>query len=177
MDIQQATPVTMNFTKAALAAGTTTTISTTGTTTYAIKGKFYTKTAITNGATPTTDWATAAAFIPIPIPNTAPNLALGYGCIYTVGLDSTGAVRVIQGTIVPLDVSGNFINAPQFGGLGPQGSGSTDNDFCPIGYIVVKLGATAVATWTFGTNNLSSVTGVTYTFVDIATLPDRPQIS
>lgn len=177
MDIQQAIPVTMNFTKAALAAGTTTTISTTGTTTFAIKGKFYTKTAITNGATPTTDYATGAAFLPIPIPATAPNLAAGYGSVYTIGFDHSGNVKAIQGTIVPLDASGNFINAPQFGGFGPAGSGTTGNDFCPIGYMLVQLGATAVATWTFGTNNNSSVTGVTYTMVDCATLPDRPQIS
>lgn len=177
MDLQQAIPVTMNFSKAALAAGTTTTLSTTGTTTYAIKGKFYQKTAITNGATPVVDYATGNAFLPIPIPNTAPNLALGYGCVYTVGFDHSGNIKVIQGTIQALDSSGNFINAPQFGGLGPEGSGSTDNDFCPIGYIIVQLGSTAVATWTFGTNNLSGVTGVTYTFVDIATLPDRPQTS
>ena len=177
MDYQTQQPVTMNFTKATLAAGTTTTISTTGTTTYAIRGKFYSKTAITNGATPTTDWATGLVFKPIPIPNTAPNLALGYGSIYAVGLDSTGAIRVVQGTIEALDVNGNFINAPQFGGDGPAGSGKTDSDFCPIGYIVVQLGSTAVATWTFGTNNLSGVTGVTYTFVDVATLPDRPQVS
>ena len=180
MDVQASIPVTMNFTKATLAAGTTTTISTTGTTTYAIRGKFYQKTAITNGATPTTDYATGAAFKPIPIPNTAPNLALGYGSIYAVGFDSAGNIRVIQGTIEALDVSGNFINAPQFGALGAQGSGyaaSVSNDFCMIGYIVVKLGSTAVATWTFGTNNLSSVTGVTYTFVDVATEPDRPQVA
>lgn len=177
MDLQQFIPVTMNFTKASLAAGTTTTISTTGTTTFAIKGKFYTKTAITNGATPTTDWATGNAFLPIPIPNTAPNLALGYGSVYAVGFDHGGNIRVIQGTIVPLDINGNFINAPQFGAFGPLGSGSTDNDFCPIGYILVQLGSTAVATWTFGSSNLSSVTGVTYTFVDVCTLPDRPQTS
>lgn len=177
MDAQAAIPTTLNFSKAALAAGTTTTLSTTGTTTYAIRGKFYTKTAITNGATPTTDYATGAAFKPIPIPNVAPNLELGYGCVFTVGLDHSGNIKVIQGSIEPLDASGNFIRAPQFGGLGPSGSGSTDNDFCPIGYIVVQLGATAVATWTFGTNNLSSVTGVTYTFVDICSLPDRPQTS
>ena len=183
MDLQQATPVTMNFTKAALAAGTTSTVSTTGTTTYAILGKFYTKAAITNGATPTTDWATGAAFIPIPIPLSNPNLggvpngAAGYGCIYTFGFDSTGAQRVVQGMITALDSTGNFIMAPQFGGLGPQGPGTTDNDFCPIGYIVVKLGSTAVATWTFGTNNNSGVTGVTLVFVDVATLPGRPQVS
>ena len=35
----------------------------------------------------------------------------------------------------------------------------------------------AVATWTFGTNNQSSVTGVTYARQDVFTLPDRPQAS
>lgn len=177
MDMQQQIPITMCLSKVALAAGTTTTISTTGTTTYAVKGKAYTKAAITNGATPTTDFATGAAFLPIPIPATAPNLAAGYGSVYTVGLDTSGNIKVVQGTIVPLDASGNFINAPQFGGLGGPGVDSSTTDFCPIGYIVIKLGATAVATWTFGTNNLSSVTGVTYTFVDVVTLPDRPQVA
>lgn len=177
MDYQAAIPATINLTKNAVAAGTTTTISTTGTATYAIKGKLYTKSALTNQATPTTDYATGNAFLPIPIPNTAPNLALGYGCVFTIGFDHSGNLKVVQGTVVPLDSSGNFINASQFGGVGPEGSGSTDNDFCPIAYLIVQLGSTAVATWTFGTNNLSSVTGVTYTFVDIATLPDRPQTS
>jgi hypothetical protein len=177
MDQLQRVPETICLSKVALAAGTTTTISTTGTTVYGIKGKAYSKAAITNGATPTTDYATGTAFLPIPIPNTAPNLALGYGCVYTVGLDHSGNVKVIQGTIAPLDVNGNFITAPQFGALGPQGSGSTDNDFCPIGYILVQLGATAVATWTFGSSNLSGVTGAVYTFVDLIGMPDRPQTS
>lgn len=183
MDDQSSIPVTMALQKAGLAAGTTTTISTTATVPYAIRGKAYSKGAITNGATPTTDYVTGLPFTPIPIPLSSPNLpgvpngAAGYGCVYTVGLDHSGNVQVIQGQIQALDANGNFITAPQFGGLGPQGSGSTDNDFCPIGYIVVKLGSSAVATWTFGTNNLSGVTGVTYTFVDIITLPDRPQVS
>lgn len=180
MDQQASIPVTMCMSKVTLAAGTTTTISTTGTTTYAIRGKAYTKAAISNGATPTTDFATGAAFLPIPIPATAPNLAVGYGCVFTVGLNAAGDIKVIQGTIVPMDLTPAFIVAPQFGGLGGQGSGSAagvNNDFCAIGYIIVKLGSTAVATWTFGTNNLSSVTGVTYTFVDVCTLPDRPQVA
>lgn len=183
MDQQSATPATCNYTKAGLAAGTTTTLSTTATAQYAIKGKSYSKTAITNGATPIVDYATGLAFIPIPIPLSSPNLAgvpngaAGYGCIFTVGFNAAGAIKVIQGQIAALDGSGNFITAPQFGGLGPAGSGSTDNDFCPIGYVIVKLGATAVATWTFGTNNLSSVTGATYIFQDVSTLPDRPQIA
>lgn len=177
MDYQSSVPATICLSKVTLAAGTTTTISTTGTTTFAIKGKAYTKAALTNQATPTTDFATGNSFLPIPIPNTAPNLALGYGGVFLVGFDHSGNLKVTQGTIEALDISGNFINAPQFGGVGPKGSGSTDNDFCPIGYIVVQLGATAVATWTFGTNNLSSVTGVTYTFQDLITMPDRPQVN
>lgn len=183
MDYQSAQPVTMNYTKNALQAGTTTTLTTvpvgaTGQlTVYAIKGKIYNKAALTNVATPTTDFATGTAFRAIPIPNTAPNLGLGYGCVFTIGLNAAGALKVVQGTTEALDVSGNFINAPQFGGVGPAGPNSGDNDFCPLGYLIVQLGATAVATWTFGTNNLSGVTGVTYTFVDCATLPDRPQVS
>lgn len=170
MDQQQAIPVTMNFTKATLAAGTTTTLSTTGTTTYAIRGKFYTKSAITNGATPTTDYITGLAFT---------GILANQGGVFTVGFDHSGNIKVVQGTITALDASGNFITAPQFGGLGPQGSGSTDGDFCPIGYILIQAGSTADNShgWRFGTDNMSSVTGITYTFVDISTLPDRPQVS
>jgi hypothetical protein len=48
---------------------------------------------------------------------------------------------------------------------------------CPIGYIVLKAGSTLSGTFTFGSSNLSGVTGMTYTFVDVIGLPDRPQIS
>jgi hypothetical protein len=58
---------------------------------------------------------------------------------------------------------------------GPVGQGSTDNDFCPVGYIVVKNGSTG-SNWTFGTNNYNA-TGITFTCVDVATLPDRPQVA
>lgn len=183
MDIQAAIPVTMALSKVTLAAGTTTTISTTGTTIYAIKGKAYSKAALTNQATPTTDFATGLAFTPIPIPLSSPNLpsvpngAAGYGCVFTVGFDTGGNLKVVQGQITALDINGAFITAPQFGAMGGPGVDSSTTDFCPIGYIIIKLGSTAVATWTFGTNNLSSVTGVTYTFVDVITLPDRPQVA
>lgn len=160
MDQLARIPVTLCLSKVTLAAGTTTTISTTGTTTFAIRGKAYTKTAITNGATPTTDYATGAAFLPV---------AANQGSIYSVCLDSGGTVRVIQGTVVPLDATGAFINAPQFGPL--------TEDVAMIGYIVIKAGATAVGNWVFGTNNLSSVTGITYAFVDVIGEPDRPQVS
>ncbi len=189
MDIHSLQPITICLSKSGLAAGTTTTLTTvpvgaTGQlTVYAIKGKIYNKAALTNQATPTTDFATGNTFIPIPIPLSNPNLpsvtngALGYGSVYVVGFDSGGTLRVVQGQIAALDVNGNFITAPQFGGDGPAGPNTGNNDFCPIGYIVIKLGSTAVATWTFGANNLSGVTGVTYAFIDVLMLPDRPQVA
>ena len=191
MDAVAKAPITMCLSKATLAAGSTTTISTTGTTTYIIESFFYTKTAITNGATPTTDWVTGNAFIPIPIPGTTTGLpggvptaptAGGYACAYTIGFDHSGNVKAIQGPIVALDTNGNFISAaptlnPALGPAGPNpgaiaGGVSADNDFCPIGFVVTKLGSAAAATWTFGTNNFSSVTGYTWSFNDVSTLPD-----
>lgn len=176
-DIQSAAPVTLCMSKVTLAAGTTTTLNNTGTTTYAIMGRAYTKAAMANAATPTTDASTGFAFIPIPIPLTTQGLppgvpggAAGYGCIYIVGFDSAQAVKVVQGDIAPTDAAGNFIYAPN----PPTG---LPNDFCPIGFLIVKLGPTAVATWTFGTNNNSSVTGATYTFGDLVSLPGRPLTS
>lgn len=162
MDLQAASPVTMCTSKVTLAAGTTTTISNTGTILYAIRGKAYSKTAMTNAATPTTDAATGAAFTGV----TANN-----GCVFLIGLNAAGAVKCVQGSITPLDATGAFITAPNFGG--------PPLDFCPIGYLVIKAGSTANATtgWIFGTSNNSSVTGITYTFVDLMGLPDRPQIS
>lgn len=162
MDVQSAAPVTMCMSKATLAAGTTTTLSTTGTTTYAIRGKAYAKAAMTNAATPTTDAATGAAFVPVPA-NT--------GCAFLIGFNAAGALLAVQGKLAPLNASGAFLAAPQFGG--------PPNDFCPIGYLLIKAGPTASSApgWAFGASNMSGVTGIIYTFVDIAGIPDRPQIS
>lgn len=160
MDALQQVPLTLCLSKVALAAGTTTTISTTGTTIFGIRGKAYSKAAITNGATPTTDAATGLAF---------PALSANQGTVVVIGLDASGNVKAVQGSIQALDVSGNFITAPQMPAV--------PDTMCPIGYIVLKGGSTLVGTWTFGTNNLSSVTGMTYTFVDVIGLPDRPQVA
>ena len=92
-----------------------------------------------------------------------------HACIFIVGLNAAGALNVVQGGIVALDTQGNLVNAPGIPGL--------PNDFCPIGYVLVKLGATAVATWTFGSNNWAGVTGVTCTFGDLVSLPGRPIVS
>lgn len=162
MDIQSAAPVTMCLSKVTLAAGTTTTLSNTGTTVYAIRGKAYSKAAMTNAATPTTDAATGAAFI---------GVVANKGSIFLIGFNAAGSLLAVQGSIENLDSSGAFVNAPTFNG--------PPTDFCPIGYLVIKAGSTANATtgWIFGTSNMSSVTGITYTFVDVVGLPDRPQVS
>lgn len=160
MDTLQQTPLTVFLGKATLAAGTTTTYSTTGTKDYLIEGKAYSKAAVTNGATPTTDANTALAFV---------GLTANQGSVFVFGYDASGTIKVAQGTVQALDSAGLFIVAPQFPVI-PE-------TICPFGYLVFKGGSTLSGTWTFGTSNLSSVTGATYTFVDIGTLPDRPQIS
>jgi hypothetical protein len=84
-------------------------------------------------------------------------------------LDAAGNVKAVQGGVTALDVSGAFIQAPAMPVI--------PDSLCPIGYIVLKGGSTLVGTWTFGTNNLSGVTGMTYTFVDLIGMPARPQVS
>ncbi len=152
--------LTMCTVKAALAAGTTTTYSTTGTTNYCIEGKAFTRAAATNVATPTVDIVDGLAFTPT---------SANQGSIYVFCYDSGGVLRVAQGEVQALDTVGAFITAPQFPII--------PDTVCPFAYLVFKGGSTLVGTWTFGTNNLSAVTGATYTFVDIMMFPDRPQIS
>lgn len=143
--------------KATLAAGTTTTISTTGTLPYAIQGQVYTRTALTNSATPTVDNETGKAFVP---------LSADQCCIFVFSLDAAGAVKVAQGPISKLsDVVGKLA-AVAFPG--------TDDLVTPFGYLYAQAGSTLVGTWTFGTNNLSGVTGMTYTFRDLCLTPAQP---
>lgn len=160
MDFLAQAPATQTTSKAGLAAGTTTTFTTANTTQYAIKGKAYAKAGVTNSATPTTDATTGAAFAPV----TANN-----GSVFVFSWDASGNVKVSQGQVQALDSAGNFIVAPQFPAI--------PDTLCPFGYLVFKGGSTLASAWTFGSSNLSSVTGATYTFVDIQSLPDRPQVS
>ena len=190
MDTVAKAPITMCLASMTFAEGSTSTISTTGTNAYLIQSIFYSRSALTNQATPTTDLATGNAFIPMPVPGTttglppgvpsAPTLG-GYACAFTLGFNATGDLLAIQGPIVPINVDGNFIQgAPSLSpSLGPPGPnpGTTaaiqaDNNFCPCGYIVVKSGSAAVATFTFGTTSWST-TGYTTSIGNIASLPGR----
>lgn len=153
----------MSFTRVALAAGTTTTITTTVAAMYSISGKIYTKAAITNGATPTTDIMTGAAFVPLPIPTSA---ADAKGCVFVVAFNAGGDIKVAQGPLVNVaDVTNGdaMYVMPELA-----------DSLCPVGYIIVKGSADQVATWTFGTNNLSSVTGITYVFGNLSSMPAQP---
>lgn len=162
MDILASMAQTLCLGKAGLFAGTTTTLSSSNAVDFAIEGKAATKAAMTNAATPTTDAATGSAFT---------GVVANKGSVFTIGLNSSGALKAVQGSIESLDASGSFVLAPQFGPI--------PDNFCPIGYLVIKAGSTANATtgWVFGTSNMSGVTGITYTFVDCVQLPDRPQVS
>lgn len=161
MDTLQQAPLTMCTVKATVVAGTTSTLSSTGTAYFCINGKAYSHAALANTATPTTDAVTGAAFVPV-TPNT--------GCAYLIGYNAAGALKVAQGALQALDVTGNFLVAPQFPAL--------PDDFCAIAYQIVKAGATAAAGgWVFGTSNQAAVTGITYAITDIMTLPGRPQVA
>jgi len=153
---------TMSFTKTVAVAGTTSTVTTSNATDFIINGKFGTQLdALTNQATPTTDFLTGAAF---------PALAANEGCAIVLGTTAAGGttVKAVQGGIVDLDsTSGEFITAPSFG--------SIPKEMCPFAYIIIQNGSTGSA-WTFGTTSFGA-TGITDTFVDIGQMPDRPQES
>ena len=142
--------------KAGVAAGTTTT-TTIALTNYAIGGRMFSKAAATNGATPTVDAATGAAFVP---------LTAGKSCIFVYALDAAGALKAVQGPLVNgADVTGK-LSAVQFPVM-PGGMAA-------IGYLYAQAGSTLVGTWTFGANNMAGVTGMTYTFADLFAIPAQP---
>lgn len=140
------------------ATGGETVYDTTVTINYVINGKIATKTAVTDGATPTTDYNTGAAFVA---------LTASEGCVMVWGLISGGTVKVVQGPVVDLDASGNFMVAPQFPAV--------PDDMVPFAYQVLKAASTA-GTITFGSSNWNA-TGFTNAIVNVAVLPARPQVS
>jgi len=170
MDALTQIPLTMAVNIAGLVAGTTSTITTANTVPYCIRGKGYSKAATANIVTPTTDAATGLAFTAIP----AGTSTAAYGCVFVVGFDAAGAIKVCQGHIQATDLAASgantkFIIAPQFPPI--------PDTMCPFGYVIVKVG-TSGAAWTFGTSNLTGPPANTsITYVDCFTLPDRPQVS
>ena len=172
MDALQQIPFTMCMTKATLAAGTTTTFSTTNATIVAIKGKAFTISAAANAATPTPDKNTGVAFVPV----TANAGSVFVFCYDNTSTTAATAIKVVQGSVQALDgsqtdgsnASAKFVVSPQFPAI--------PDTLCPFGYLVVKVGTSGSA-WTFGTSNLSGVANTGYAFQDVITLPDRPQVA
>lgn len=142
----------------ALAAGTTTTLSTAALT-YAIRGKAYQATAKTNAAAPTTDANTGKAFTPV---------TAGYGTVIIVGVNPAGNLVAYQGSTEKVDAVGNFVSSPQYS--------SVPNDFCPIGWLAVKALPAFAGSWTFAAGNNSGVANLVYGFQSLFTLPDRPLV-
>lgn len=139
------------------ATGGVTTHDTTVTINYVLNGKIATKTAITTGATPTTDYVTGDAI----------TLTKNNGRTVVWGLISGGTVKVIAGPITEWDGTDwlNGAGAPDFPNI--------PDDFVPFAYQVIKGASTVSGTWTFGTNNWNA-TGITSTITNVAVLPDRP---
>jgi hypothetical protein len=145
------------FGKPGLTAGTTTTYTTGANFNYSIRGQMLTETAASNAASPTTDIVTGAAFLA---------LTADRCCVFVFCVDSAGTVSVAQGPIATLSEVTGKLAAVHF----PE----IPSSLCPFGYLYAQGGTTVVGTWTFGTNNLSGVTGMTYTFRDLAILPASP---
>ena len=183
MDILQAVPFTGCTTKAGASAGTTTTLTTANITLFGIRGKAYLRAATANAATPTTDIVTGVAFLPVPVgvasaANGQGGFTDGYGhgALYVVGCNAAGALRVAQGSI-ERTTAGAVATSTFQAAVGMPRFPALPDDFCPFCYIVVKTDSTAAA-WTFGTSNLTGPpTGVTITFVDLMSMPDRAQVS
>jgi hypothetical protein len=149
------------FTSGALTGtGAETVYDTTVTITYSIDGRMKAKTAVTDGATPTTDGNTGAAFTAI-----TPDQAT----VFVWGLNSSGTVSLRQGSIV--DVDGDTDEAlayPQFPPI--------PDSVVPFAYTIYQTtGASSASGLRPGTDNWNA-TGLTATHVNISTLPTRPQI-
>lgn len=149
---------TLATTKAGLAVGTTTTLTTANIQLYGIKSVGFTKAAVSNEATPTLDSNTGVAFLPVPV---------GSGSEFTICRDSAGTLRAVQGQILTLDANNLFATRPQMAPI--------PDTLCPIGAVTVKVGTTGAA-WTFGVSNFAGPpTGVVFAFTDLmGGVPDRP---
>ena len=163
MDTLTQIPMTFNHVNAGLVAGTTSTYTTTATTVCSIGGKFATGlTAQTNTASPTTDVNTGTTFVA---------LTANQATVLVWGVNAAGAIKLAQGSIVPTETgvtttAGAFITLPSFPPI--------PDDFCPIGYQLVRTSPTGSA-FTAGSTSWAA-SGITCsTIKNISTLPGRPQ--
>ena len=169
--------MTQILTKAALAAdaGSVSTYSTTGTMLISRNGVEFTKAAVTNGTTPTTDANSGAAFVALYGGGSVANTP-GEGTKFVWMVNSSGTVKVAQvlqspgyQRAFPLDMSNGFTAKGGKPGMPPIPEG-----YVPFAVMTVKAGPTASASgWIFGTGNWNA-TGITVAVEDINTVPNRP---
>ena len=154
--------------KAGLGAGTTSTYTIANTFTFANKGLLYSQASAANAASPTTDFNTGVAFLP---------LSAGQSCAFIFGVTTAGVVGVVQS--LPLQLMKGIFPATNdiTGGLGTVQLPVIPDTLTPFGYLLVEAGASLASPWTFGVGNLSGVTGLTYLFHDVMTVPAQPVIS
>lgn len=153
-------PSTAAFVSGLLTAiGAETVYDTTVTIQFCINGKMGTaRTAVTDGATPTTDGDG----------NALDTLTASKGCVIVWCVKIDGTVKIFQGPVRDLDSSGAFKVAPDFPTI--------DLDtYCPFAYQVLKASSSA-GTITFGSSNWNA-TGFTNVIQNVSTLPPRPQIA
>lgn len=148
--------LTAAFTSSLLTAtGAETVHDTTVTLTASLNGKIITKTAVTDGVTPTTDHATGEAI----------TLEANQARVVVWGYNASGTVKCVAGPVVS-QVSGAYGNiAPDFPGI--------PSDIVPFAYQVIEAASTTVGVWTFGSSNWNA-TGISATIVNVSQLPDRP---
>jgi hypothetical protein len=157
---------TMATSKCGLAVGTTSTITAATATTYSIGGTAYTETLGSNQAHVTTDANTGVAFVAV---------APGYGCALVYGFSSAatsmvcvqGAPQALTGSSDGSAAACKFITAPNFAAI--------PDNFCPIGYVILKVGSAASA-FTPGTSSWNA-SNVGTAAVSVLTLPPKPQVS
>jgi hypothetical protein len=168
MDTLLQTPIpAMTTTLVVCTAGSTTTLTSTNQMDYCIGGRAYTEATASNEATPTEDWTKGAN-------STFTDIVAGQGTVYVFGRDSATTLRCSQGDIEALDSSGAFITAPQL----PRFNRSVlAPDVAPHCILIVKGGSTLVAGWRVGDDAMTGVTGMTYTFISVMTLLDRPVVA
>lgn len=120
---------------------------------FAIDGVLYSKAAVTDGATPTTDANTGENLVA---------LADDEGCMLLWLINAAGTVALAQGPIRALDAdTGDFVVDPQLPAV-PDG-------YVPFAYQIIKNDSGS--SFSIGSTNWSAVKDA---IKDIATLPSRP---
>lgn len=155
---------TQNNGNAGVSAGTAASITTTAATNASVRGYMATPIAAgANQAVPIVDAGTTAAFKPVPP---------GHATTIVIGTTRAGQLALAQGSIEKTQPgSGNTAGAID---VAPQFPNMPD-DFCPLAYAVVRTAPNSAA-WVAGTSAWGA-TGVSASFTNVATLPERPQAS